>query len=480
MEKGYLLDSYFQEVDIATNKLLFQWQASQHVNVSDSFLTYNMSGQGRSVYDPFDFFHINSVEKDARGNYLVSSRHMHSVYYVDGASGDIKWTLGGRQNQFEDASGGNATNFAWQHHARWASSDLTAISLYDNKNSRYEKAEDPVSRGIIVSLDYTNMTAALNASYRASSNISSIREGSVQVLPDTEGTVLIGYGNEPGFTEVSANGTILWDVRFGPLNRDRESADNYRAVKVNWTGTPSWSPSIAAGPADAHTMLHRGRAHLNFSTNTTNDTAYFSWNGATEITKWVILATNETADILNTTSKIWSEVTKNGFESHILVGKQARYVRALAVNMYNRTLGATPVLDMQTGELIDATFDLQFYNAMEGSVFGSTWKLLEAKIQIISKQGRWKIAAGILGGAFGVAVLALVIWIPCRRQRIAKNCSRKLGGGYSNINLADEAFDANFKLEAGIEVTEIDEDESEVSGLLEYDEKNESKDRDLD
>ena len=55
-QDGTLLDSYFQEIDIATGNLVFSWTASQWFTPDDSYMDYSES-------EPFDFFHINSISK---------------------------------------------------------------------------------------------------------------------------------------------------------------------------------------------------------------------------------------------------------------------------------------------------------------------------------------------------------------------------------------------------------------------------------
>lgn len=137
------METYIQEVDPVTKSLLFQWRASDHVNLNHTFWYPNIRGstnasywQGASQEHSWDFFHLNSVQKDEHGNYLISARHMNSLYYVDGKTGDILWTLGGKKNDFTDLSEGRATDFSWQHHARWASPDLTKISLFDDRNCK--------------------------------------------------------------------------------------------------------------------------------------------------------------------------------------------------------------------------------------------------------------------------------------------------------------------------------------------------------
>lgn len=63
-----LQDSGFQEIDPATNKVIFEWSARKHFNISDSFAKYDKEfGVGSPA--GFDFFHLSSVEKVCESNY---------------------------------------------------------------------------------------------------------------------------------------------------------------------------------------------------------------------------------------------------------------------------------------------------------------------------------------------------------------------------------------------------------------------------
>lgn len=86
-KNGWIWDGVFQEVDIETNKLLFEWRASDHFSFEE--VERGREGNGDSADQPWDFFHINSVDKDERGNFLVSSRYMNCLVYIDGRTGDI-------------------------------------------------------------------------------------------------------------------------------------------------------------------------------------------------------------------------------------------------------------------------------------------------------------------------------------------------------------------------------------------------------
>lgn len=121
-----------------SDAVLFSWSALDYLDPADSYATPGSTGTSES--DPWDWFHINSVDKDAAGNYLVSSRHMHAVYYVSGASGEVLWTLGGNNSSFTSTSDdANATTFYWQHDARWRANQTVRDPLH--QPARWARAQ---------------------------------------------------------------------------------------------------------------------------------------------------------------------------------------------------------------------------------------------------------------------------------------------------------------------------------------------------
>ena len=124
---AWVADGIVQEVDIATGKVLFQWDSLAHIPISESMVGLDMYGDGSSRDDPYDFAHINSVTKDGDGAFLISARNTSAVYRVDKDTGHIDWTLGGEASDLRMA--GNS-EFYWQHDAeRQADGTLT---LFDN------------------------------------------------------------------------------------------------------------------------------------------------------------------------------------------------------------------------------------------------------------------------------------------------------------------------------------------------------------
>jgi Arylsulfotransferase (ASST) len=55
--------------DNLAQEVAFSWNASDHIALNE---TYNTIAEVGTEAAPFDYFHINSVEKDLEGDYLVS------------------------------------------------------------------------------------------------------------------------------------------------------------------------------------------------------------------------------------------------------------------------------------------------------------------------------------------------------------------------------------------------------------------------
>lgn len=76
---------------------------------------------------PFDWFHLNSVTEDGDGNLILSARNTHAIYKLDKQTGELIWTLGSKDSDFEM---GEVADFAWQHDAH--RSDDGTMTLLDN------------------------------------------------------------------------------------------------------------------------------------------------------------------------------------------------------------------------------------------------------------------------------------------------------------------------------------------------------------
>jgi len=274
---GTIQDAIFQEIDLAGGEVLLEWHSLDRVPLDESYAPVEAN---------WDFFHINSVDLDGDGNLLVSSRSMHTIYKLD-RSGAIVWRLGGKRSDFQMGAG---ASFAWQHDAR-RQPDGT-ITVFDNGAT---PAVEPLSRGLILDVDEQAMTASLVRQY-THPHILSGSQGSMQPLPN--GNVFIGWGEAPRVSEFDRSGRMLFDAVLG------DQYECYRAFRLPWSGLPAQAPAIAAstGARDGAT------------------TVYASWNGATEVVTWRLLAgTGQSADDLTPVANARSV----GFESALHTSSSA-------------------------------------------------------------------------------------------------------------------------------------------------------------
>jgi hypothetical protein len=250
-ELSPLLDSIIQEVDIRTGLVVWEWHSYGHIPLAESYATPENS---RS----FDAFHINSIQRLPRGRVLMSARDTSAVYKIERSTGRILWTLGGKASDFRM---GRGASFWLQHDAQLLPGHR--ISLFDDEAGPPQRA--PASRGLVLELDRHRGTARLAQEYLRSDRTSAQSEGSVQTRPD--GNVFVGFGSEPFFSEFSPGGRLLYDAS---LPRDDGS---YRAYRHRWWATPRTRPALVVRSPSS------GRVSL-----------FASWNGATAVDRWQVLA----------------------------------------------------------------------------------------------------------------------------------------------------------------------------------------------
>lgn len=249
---GYVRDGVVQEVDVESGEVLFEWRALDHVPLTDTRVdVQSTEGQEGGEETPLDYFHINSVSEDRDGSLLISARNTHAVYRVDRETGEVDWTLGGSSSDFGMASG---THFAWQHDAQ-RQPDGT-ITLYDNESA---PPMDDQSRGLRLDLDMKSMTARRVAEYLPPDGRLAESQGNLQVREN--GNVVIGWGSQSFYSEYAPNGQLLYDAELS-------SGESYRVFRFPWTGEPAEPPALVVD----------------------GDTAYASWNGATEVESWRFVA----------------------------------------------------------------------------------------------------------------------------------------------------------------------------------------------
>src|SRR5436189_236667 len=82
-KEGRIFDSIFQEVDIPSGRVLFEWHSWPAVGLAESYAPAPKPPKEGKKAPPYDYFHINSVELEQNGSYLISARNTHAVYEID-------------------------------------------------------------------------------------------------------------------------------------------------------------------------------------------------------------------------------------------------------------------------------------------------------------------------------------------------------------------------------------------------------------
>ncbi|MGO9487617.1 MAG: arylsulfotransferase family protein [Solirubrobacteraceae bacterium] len=298
LKHGILQDAILQEIDIPTGLVMFEWHAYGHVSLSDSYAPV-------PHYEnrPWDFFHMNSISPDTwgDGNFIVSSRNTWAAYEIDHLSGAVLWRLGGRRSSFEMGPG---TGTAWQHDVRWQS-DHT-LTIFDNGASPPVHSE---SRVIRERIDWAHRKVTLVSRY--SGRIMAGSQGDDESL--SGGGSFVGWGEAPYMTEFSPAGQVLFSAHFPAPGQ------SYRTYLAPWSATPEHAPAIAvrAGSPSGTTL-------------------YASWNGATGVSAWRVLA-GESASSLEAVQTVPS----SGFETAIAVGGAGPYLAVQALGAAGQVLGTS-------------------------------------------------------------------------------------------------------------------------------------------
>jgi Arylsulfotransferase (ASST) len=267
------MDAVVQEIDIKTGLVLFEWHALDHIPISESFFKTNAPGL---VYDPY---HLNSVSIDTDGNLIISMRNTWGVYKVNSQTGAVMWTLGSNQNQFKRGPG---TSTVFQHDVLAQPGGV--FTMFDDGGG------PPVvrpGRAISVAVNESAKTVTLLRQYEHSPALDTDFEGNAQLLPN--GDMFVGWGQQPYFTEFNAAGKQIFDARF------TSNTSSYRAYRMPWSGQPTTAPGIAAAP-----------------NNDGTSEVWASWNGATTVSSWRVLA-GTSPNALTTLQT----VGKSGFETAI-------------------------------------------------------------------------------------------------------------------------------------------------------------------
>ena len=303
-----LVDSEIQEISLKTGKLVFSWDMRKHVSLSESQVPVPAIG---GVWDPY---HMNAIDEDSHGHLLISARNTSSLYEISHHTGRVIWQLGGKGSTYRLAR--NAS-FSWQHDARFEAGGR--ITLFDDACCDLGvpgAAPQHAARGLVLKLNSTTKRATVVHQYEHQPAVDVPSQGGMQTLAD--GHELVGWGQEPYYSEYTAAGKLLYEVRLPTAD------ESYRARKYPWSATPYYPPSVAARQEDA------------------KRTVYASWNGATGVSSWQVLAGRSPKRM----KVVVARARRLGFETRVPVRAAGPYFAVKALGSDGRVLRASKIVKL--------------------------------------------------------------------------------------------------------------------------------------
>jgi hypothetical protein len=293
-----VLDPVIQEIDVKTGLVEFQWNSLDHIPLNASVVP-----PPTTTTRAWDYVHLNSVDFGVHHTLLFSARNTGALYDVNQTTGDVLWTLGGKNSDFTLGPG---AAFHFQHDARWEGRHR--ISLFDDGGG--PPRVEPESRGLLLRVDQATRTVSVLQSDTHTPPLASGSQGNMQRLPN--GDYLVGWGDQEAATEFNAAGVEVWNARFPP------TVTSYRAFKISWTGAPTTRPAAAVTRRLGHRVVA------------------VSWNGDTRTQRWRLLS-GPSPSQLNPVRT----VRRSGFETYLRLRRSTGTVEMQALSATGQVLGTS-------------------------------------------------------------------------------------------------------------------------------------------
>jgi Arylsulfotransferase (ASST) len=308
---GALLDSAVQQYDLRSRRLISTWDAKDHIPLSES-----QARPAPVTGVPWDAYHVNSIQLQPGGGFVVSMRNTWAGYMV-AANGQIQWRLGGKASSFTFGSG---AGFEWQHDIELHPGNV--VSVFDDHCCAIRGAgvfapPTGATRGLMLKLNPTAHTATLQRQYVRGPKFNAAFLGNTQLQSD--GNAVIGWGSQPYFSEYSSTGKRLFDAVLPGPNL------TYRAYKSAWLGLPFFPPSGGA-------RNKQGKS-----------TVYASWDGATRVAGWAVLAGRDSHHLALVATK-----AKAGFETAIKLGQTFKRFKVQALDSAHHVIGTSKAFGVAT------------------------------------------------------------------------------------------------------------------------------------
>lgn len=306
---GAIVDTAIQQIDVHTGLVRWEWHSLDHIAASESEV------EAPSGTAPWDYFHLNSIDPEPSGDLLISARSTWAGYLLAAGGGKVLWRLGGNSSSFKMGPG---TKMAWQHDGR---------VLGDGELTFFDDGSNPPihsqSRGLRIRLDpKTHEARLLKAYVHADPPLLAASQGNMQTLAN--GNALVGYGGVAAISEYAPDGSLVFDAH------QPYDMSFYRAFRFPWSGRPQNPPVVLASFNDTEeeTIVHA------------------SWNGATGVSSWRVLAGEAPGSV-----KQHAQIPVSGFESSTTLPNKYAYVAVQALDASGHVLGTSktsPVIGYYT------------------------------------------------------------------------------------------------------------------------------------
>ncbi|KAF2144274.1 uncharacterized protein K452DRAFT_223791, partial [Aplosporella prunicola CBS 121167] len=342
----------FIEWDLTQEGSVFEWNALDYVPLNESTYGWPKPVLPDETPTPWDFLHMNSVEKFPDGDFLISARYTNSIMRVSRKDGSVLWRLGGKASDFQLLD--ERLAFSRQHDARVHASNSThtLVSLLDNAVGSLVGDDEPTanaSAGLFALLHHPpdrweEWTASLARFIPRPDAKYTMLRGSLQTLPFPEGRkpahhdpfsadvpALVCWSSRGYQTEYDAQGRIVAEARFRSPR-----LDTYRAYKGAWAGQPG-EPIALVARAYSAANADNNDGHTDDDDDTTITLAHVSWNGATAVRAYRL--TGRLAEGSTSHPIPLGEFTRTGFETAMAVRARVDAVTVEALDSSGSVLG---------------------------------------------------------------------------------------------------------------------------------------------
>ena len=304
---GAVTDGTFQEIDVRTGLVMYQWTSLDHVALAESYAPANTSEHGVPVR-----LLPHQLDQPRPGRKPVDLRAQHvDRLRPQRADRTDQLAAGGQALELYAGAGGRHRLAARPARAR-RSGPSASSTTEPPRRCTASRA------GSSSSLEPQGKTATLVSQFTHPPPILTQSQGNIQA--QVNGDWFVGWGEVPDFSEFGPTGQLLFDAHFPAGDQ------SYRDLRFTWTGTPFTRPALAV-------VVAGGAARARSA-----GTVYASWNGATLVASWRVFVGATSRSL-----KPVAQAARSGFQTAILLpaGAAGKFVTVQALGAGGQVLGGS-------------------------------------------------------------------------------------------------------------------------------------------